>query len=162
MANIREVERLRTLLLELQRSRPVRDPLASSAEEQLSTPQLHALMWLGHDGPLTMGELARRLCITEKGVTGIGDKLENYKYCDRVRIDDDRRVVRLKLTPLGEEHYAQAQVRFNEKLITLLDALGTKDRSALFRILQKLREYFEKLESPNTKQESTRRRERLQ
>src|SRR6185369_3419957 len=103
MANIRDVERLKELLLELGRSRPLRDPLSTGAELDLAGPQLHAMVWLGHDGPLTMGELARRLGVTEKGVTGLADRLEDAGYGLRERDGKDRRVVRLRLTAMGQE-----------------------------------------------------------
>src|SRR5689334_18604765 len=116
MANIRDVERLKELLLGLGRRRPLRDPLSSGAELELAGPQLHTMVWLGHDGPLTMGELARRLGVTEKGFTGIADRLEKHGYCQRERDTNDRRVVRLRLTSKGESFFADAVPRLHKKL----------------------------------------------
>ena len=141
MANIRDVERLKGLLLELGRRRPLRDPL-SGAVLEMAGPQLHALIWLGHDGPLTMGELATRIGVTEKGVTGLADRLEQHGYCQRERDTDDRRVVRLRLTPQGEELFAQLAERLDKKLSFLLDALSATDREALFRIIIRFSDYL--------------------
>src|SRR5437868_11640791 len=135
MANIRDVERLKELLLELGRRRPLRDPLSSSAELALAGPQLHAILWLGHDGPLTMGELARRLGVSQKGVTGLADRLAEHGYCERAPDDRDRRVVRLRLTGKGAEFFKAALVRMDKKLAFLLDVLAPADREALFRIV---------------------------
>lgn len=145
MANIRDVDRFRELLLELGRKRPLRDPLSSGIELELTGPQLHALMWLGHDGPLTMGELAHRLGVTEKGVTGVGDRLEEHGFCQRERDTEDRRVVRLRLTGKGEEFFELAHQRVEKKLGFLLDALTAADRDALFRILERLGDHLERL-----------------
>jgi len=147
MANIREVERLKELLLELGRRRPLRDPLSAGVELEMAGPQLHALVWLGHDGPLTMGELATRLGVTEKGVTGLADRLEEHGYCQRERGTADRRVVRLRLTDQGEQLFASAGARLDKKLSFLLDALPSADRDALFRIITRLSSHFAALAS---------------
>lgn len=126
------------LLATLGRRAPLRDPMSLVVEAEFTGPQLHALMWLGLDGPLTMGELAHRLGVTEKGVTGVGDRLEKHGYCRRERDTRDRRVVRLRLTPGGEELFRHARVRVEEKLGFILDALTAADRGALFRILERL------------------------
>jgi len=145
MANIREVDRLKELLLELGRRRPLRDPLSSGNELELVGPQLHTLVWLGHDGPLTMGELARRLGVSEKGFTGVADRMEDAGYCQRERDTEDRRVVRLRLTTLGEELFARSAARLDKRLGFLLDALPAPDRDALFRILVRLGDHLERL-----------------
>lgn len=142
MANIREVERLKGALLELGRHRPLRDPLSSGAELEMAGPKLHAVVWLGNDGPLTMGELAQRLGVTEKGVTGLADRLEESGYCRRERDTEDRRVVRLRLTGQGEQFFTSVAARLDKKLGFLLDVLAGPDRDALFRIITRLSGQF--------------------
>jgi DNA-binding MarR family transcriptional regulator len=146
MANIRDVERLKDLLLELGRRRPLRDPLSSGAELELAGPQLHAIVWLGHDGPLTMGDLARRLGVSQKGVTGLADRLEEHGYCEREADERDRRVVRLRLTGKGMEFFKHALHRMEKKLAFLLDVLSAADREALFRIVSRLGATFAEYE----------------
>src|SRR4051812_31194817 len=81
-----DVDTLGQLLLQLGRVRPLRDPIGQAlAAMNINPAQMHTMLWLGSDGPLTMGEIARRLGITEKTVTGIVDRLERDKYCQRVR-----------------------------------------------------------------------------
>lgn len=63
------VERLRELICALGRLRSLRDPIARAVEELGLTPaQVHTVIWLGEDGPLTMGELSRRVGITGKTI----------------------------------------------------------------------------------------------
>src|SRR5262249_19189395 len=142
MANIRDVERLKELLLGLGRRRPLRDPLSSAAELELAGPQLHAMGWLGHGGPPPIGELARRPGGTEKGFTGIAARWEKHGYCQRERDTADRRVVRLRLTSKGDSFFAGAVPRLEKKLGFVLDALPAVDRDALFRIVARLSEHF--------------------
>ncbi len=148
MRNIRETRgrgpsadarAFRELFLGFSRRRSLRDPLAAMCEEtRLTPPQIHALLWLGHDGPLTMGELGRRVGVTEKTVTGLVDRLEQDRYVERERDEEDRRIVRGRLTARGAATYRQLDAAVDHKLARVLGLLDAADRRALFRILEKL------------------------
>ncbi|MBN1205972.1 MAG: MarR family transcriptional regulator [Myxococcaceae bacterium] len=134
-----DVERLHQLFLALGRRRSLRDPIASICEElQFTPPQVHALLWLGHDGQLTMGELARRLGVTEKTVTGVVDRLEREGHVQRERITMDRRVVCCRLTEAGQQTFQLLQRLVNEAMAQMMGLLDGSDRKALFRIMEKL------------------------
>ncbi len=134
-----EARALRERLLALARRRPLRDPLASScADLELSPPQIHALLWLGHDGPLTMGELARRVWVTEKTATGLVDRLERAGHIARERDARDRRVVRVRLTRQGAALHRRIDGDVDRSVVHLLALLDRPDRKALARILEKL------------------------
>lgn len=142
MRSIEEAARaLHDRFLALARCRPVRDPLAASCDELALTPsQLHTLLWLGHDGPLAMGELARRLAVTDKTVTGLVDRLERDGLLRRGRDDADRRVVHVSLTARGTAVSRDIEEGVHASLVRLLGLLDAADRKALFRILEKLTE----------------------
>ncbi|MDC0713061.1 MarR family transcriptional regulator [Stigmatella sp. ncwal1] len=134
-----EVSRLLQLVYTLGRRRSLRDPIAGLCEQfQFTPPQVHALLWLGQDGALTMGELARRLGITEKTVTGVVDRLEREGHLQRERVHEDRRVVRCRLTDSGQQTSQQLHQLVNQALSQLLEMLDSSDRKALFRIIEKL------------------------
>jgi DNA-binding MarR family transcriptional regulator len=134
-----DVHKLQQLLLALGRRRSLRDPIASTCEQlQFTPPQVHALMWLGQDGALTMGELARRLGVTEKTVTGVVDRLEREGHLVRERSASDRRVVRCNLTPDGQATFQKLERFMVQGMGQLLGILDASDRKALFRILEKL------------------------
>ncbi|HLL52910.1 MAG TPA: MarR family transcriptional regulator [Myxococcaceae bacterium] len=135
----RDVQRVRELLLAFGRKQSLRDPLATTVEELgLTPPQLHAVFWLGNDGALTMGELARRIGITEKTVTGVVDRLERDGHAQRERDEQDRRVVRVRLSPGGAALHKTFRARMTEKMTWLLGLLDEPDRRDLFRILETL------------------------
>jgi DNA-binding MarR family transcriptional regulator len=141
-----DATRFQQLLQVLGRRRSLRDPIASTCEElQFTPPQVHALLWLGHDGTLTMGELARRLGVTEKTVTGVVDRLEREGHVQRERIILDRRVVRCRLTEQGQKTFQKLDRYVHEAIGQMLGMLDGSDRKALFRILEKL---ARRLESP--------------
>lgn len=135
----RDVDRLRRLLFSLGRLHSLRDPLAHSGERmELTAPQIHALLWLGQDGVLTMGELARRLGITEKTVTGVVDRLEREGHVQRERSPEDRRVIRCSLTASGARLHRKLDRTLLQGLEGMLEPLDATDRRALFRIIEKL------------------------
>ncbi len=134
-----DVLKLQQLLLALGRRRSLRDPIASTCEQlQFTPPQVHALLWLGHDGALTMGDLARRLGVTEKTVTGVVDRLEREGHLMRERSASDRRVVHCRLTPDGQATFQKLERFMTQGMGQLLSILDASDRKALFRILEKL------------------------
>ena len=134
-----DVARLRQLILTLGRTHSLRDPIASTCEQMQLTPsQVHALLWLGHDGGHTMGELARRLGITEKTMTGVVDRLEREGFVQRERSATDRRVVHSNLTAEGQRVYQRLDRVLRQQMGVLLDMLDAEDRKALFRLLEKL------------------------
>ncbi|MCE9670667.1 MarR family transcriptional regulator [Myxococcus stipitatus] len=134
-----DVLRLQQLLLALGRRRSLRDPIASTCEQlQFTPPQVHALLWLGQDGSLTMGELARRLGVTEKTVTGVVDRLEREGHLLRERSASDRRVVRCRLTTEGLQTFQRLERFVNQGMFQVMGILDASDRKALFRILEKL------------------------
>jgi DNA-binding MarR family transcriptional regulator len=134
-----DAARFRELLISMGRMRSLRDPIAGACEAmQLTPPQLHSMMALGADGPLTMGDLARRTGVTEKTVTGIVDRLEKAGQVQRVRSESDRRVTRVALTRKGGATYAELSANMQQKLAQLLGLLDASDRKALLRVAEKL------------------------
>jgi DNA-binding MarR family transcriptional regulator len=134
-----EARRFRELLLGVGRYRSLRDPIAGACEAMRLRPaQIHVLLWLGHDGVLTMGELARRIGTTDKTVTGVVDRLEREGHVQRERDAADRRVVRARLTRKGADAYRRVDGQVNGKVAELIARLDDSDRHALFRILETL------------------------
>jgi DNA-binding MarR family transcriptional regulator len=139
-----DARRLHGLLVGLMRRRSLRDPLAASCVElDLSAPQVHAILALGHDGALAMGDLARRLAVTEKTVTGLVDRLQRDGLAERARDDADRRVIHVALTRRGAALARQLDAEVLQSLTRLLGLLDAADRRDLFRIIEKLTESLE-------------------
>ena len=69
----------------------------------LSGPQVWALTVLAGESGLSLSELAERLFAHPSTVSGIVDRLEDRGAVRRVPDPEDRRGVRLSLTPLGRQ-----------------------------------------------------------
>ena len=134
-----QARRLRGLLVRLSRHRPMRDPIAAACKGLDLTPaQIHIVLWLGADGPLTMGELARRVAVTEKTITGVVDRLERDLLVQRERDPADRRVVRVRLAPRGLRLHRRVDAGIESKLAELLGLLDADDRKHLVHMVERL------------------------
>ncbi len=128
------------LLLDIGRRRGLRDPLSQSIEAEFTPAQIHSLMWLGFDGPLTMGDLARRCGITVKTITGVVDRMERLGLFKRARNQTDRRVVRVQLQAKGETAFKALRENMIGKLECMLALLDPDARRGLLEIFAKLRD----------------------
>ena len=164
MENISETEpeldpgslavRLLDLMRTLGRRNSLRDPIGQAIEAmEFSGPQLHALMWVGGDGPLTMGEVAQRIGVNVKTVTGIVDRLEARGAVERERDPSDRRVVRVRLTPAGEALFKQFDQQIRDRVTSFLSFLPPEDAQALVRIVERLVERISALPHPPVDEE---------
>ena len=134
-----DARRLHGLMVALARQRSLRDPVtAACVEHHLSAPQVHTLLALGHDGPLPMGDLARRAGVTEKTATGLVDRLERDGLVQRVRDGADRRVVHVRPTEAGSALAGRLDAAILQTLERLLARLDAAERRDLFRLVTKL------------------------
>ena len=75
----------------------------------LSEGRMSALWMLNRSGPSTQGDLASALDVSPRNVTGLVDHLERDGYVVRSPDPDDRRAIRVQLSPLGEAKLAGIQ-----------------------------------------------------
>ncbi len=68
----------------------------------LTSAQWHPLLKIKASGRCTVAELARWLQVDAGAMTRLLDRLEKKGLCKRIRCTEDRRVVRVELTPEGE------------------------------------------------------------
>ena len=134
-----DADRFLAHLTALSRKKPMRDPATALIEERGFTPsQLHTLVWIGLDGPLTMGELAQRLAISDKTITGVVDRLERAALVLRLRDEQDRRVVRVGPTQEGADLFEVLWSEVRKKAETFLGILEPQELAMLFGVLERL------------------------
>ncbi len=105
------------------------EPLEASLEsarrkpENLPEAQIKLVVHLAIHGAQTMSEVADGLEVTTPAVTGLVDKLEKRGMVERVRDQQDRRVVRVCLAPhaqqMAEEHLTERRRQVRAVLDTL-------------------------------------------
>ena len=69
----------------------------------LTGPQLVVISEIGQAGPITIGELARRISLSQATVTTILDRLEIKELATRIRGTEDKRRVYVDITPRARE-----------------------------------------------------------
>jgi DNA-binding MarR family transcriptional regulator len=110
-------------------------------EYGLTPSQYNVLRILHGEGkPLPILEIASRTITVVPGITGLIDRLERVGFVNRVRCDQDRRVIYVALTDKGTRTLAV----LDEPLATLhrqlLGHLSQSELKELIRLLEKVRE----------------------
>jgi DNA-binding MarR family transcriptional regulator len=106
---------------------------------RMSLVHLNVLFVLSAEGPLPMNRLAEYLDVSQASATGIVDRMEQRGLVTRERDDDDRRVVRVTLSPQGEGLITGIAAEHRDKLSRLLDTLADDDAAALLQGLRAMR-----------------------
>ncbi|MFL5402294.1 MAG: MarR family winged helix-turn-helix transcriptional regulator [Gemmatimonadales bacterium] len=106
----------------------------------LSSPKYSVLSQLVRAGqPLTLGELAARVCCVRSNMTQLMDRLETEGLVRRIDDPVDRRIVRAAITPLGAEREAAGTKQMDRIQSEFAAELPGTDRAALERVLSGLK-----------------------
>jgi DNA-binding MarR family transcriptional regulator len=112
---------------------------AALVEVGLSISKFDALDQLvSADEPLTLGDLAGRLHCVRSNITQLVDRLEAEGLVKRGTCQEDRRAVRAKVTPIGEERHAAGVTAIRAVQAELAEKLHAADRDRLIRLLAAL------------------------
>ena len=89
--------------------------------------QLKALFFISNRGSTTTGKLAIALKVTPTNVTGIIDRLLEKKLITRTGDPDDRRVLLLRTTTLGDELVTELRQKRRERMTELFTRLSEEE-----------------------------------
>jgi MarR family transcriptional regulator, organic hydroperoxide resistance regulator len=106
-------------------------------------PQLWALKTISREGSLPLGELSKKMYLDPSTISGVIDRLESKGYVMRDRNQEDRRVVKVRLTPTGQSLVEKAPSPAQGKMIHGLRRLSEDELSAVYHSVQKLVEIME-------------------
>lgn len=116
------------------------------AASGLSVSELRILKML-KAGPSPMARFANELYMTPASVTGLVDKLEAERLVERERGAEDRRVVRVRITPRGSARL-ESGLKLNNKFTThAFKSLTREEARQLILLLDKLAIAAERLSS---------------
>lgn len=103
-------------------------------------PRFDVLAQLQRAGkPLSMGELSRRLMVTNGNITGLVDRLNGEGLVDRRRSDGDRRVQIVSLTPAGAALFRRMAADNRRWVTEMMAGLSRGEKDALFALLGRLK-----------------------
>jgi DNA-binding MarR family transcriptional regulator len=110
-----------------------------------SPAQLHVMGVLHEVGPITVSHLAARLAISPPSTSAMVDRMVDGGLVERVRGEEDRRVVSVWLTPAGEAALAAAIGGRRGKLERVLGQLDRTELADTLRVLSRLERAIEEL-----------------
>lgn len=100
--------------------------------------QIHALFLIQERSGITMKELAEALRVSSPSATSFVDRLVKLKLVERQNDEQNRRLVRLKITPEGVRFMKEKMDQRRKIFSEVLGTLSPKDQEDLLCILQKV------------------------
>lgn len=104
----------------------------------LTQPQFSVLEALGHLGPLTIGEIGKKMLVTGGCMTVIVDNLERDGIVERIRSTEDRRVIKVGLKAKGKELFETIFRQHAARITQLVAVLTEAEQVHLSELLKKL------------------------
>ena len=105
----------------------------------VSMAQLHILYTLQRSGEMTMSRLAEVLNVSLSNATGLIDRIEERGFVERSRVPEDRRIVKIRVTPEGSRMLDELDALSDELLRSVLGRIapsklsGVADAAAALR-----------------------------
>ena len=106
----------------------------------ITPPQFIALQWLHEYGDMTIGDLSTKMYLAFSTTTDLVDRMEKNDLVQRVRDEQDRRVVRIHLLPEGERVIQEVISKRQQYLQEILVEFNEQELQDLLDNLQKLHE----------------------
>ena len=104
----------------------------------ITPPQFVALQWLHESGDMTIGDLSNKMYLAFSTTTDLVDRMEKNELVQRVRDEQDRRVVRIHLLPEGERIIQEVIEKRQNYLRELLQDFEVDEAQELLKLLKKL------------------------
>jgi DNA-binding MarR family transcriptional regulator len=112
------------------------------SEMDLTKPQLRTLMAISRAGCVTMSELGKLTGYPTSALTGIIDRMIKKKLVQRVRDDDDRRIVKVIATPPGAALAAGFQRKLLRSFSVVLGKMELREREKMVSMIEKIARSF--------------------
>jgi len=106
--------------------------------------RLETLRYVAEKDNPSMKDVADYLCVTPPSATSLINSLVEAGQIERIYDKDDRRFVRLAVTQKGKTALASGFKKITTRMRRLLSNLNAKERSDLFKILEKFARAYQK------------------
>lgn len=101
--------------------------------------QAMVLNFLSEEDRITAGELGKRIELDSATLTGLLDRLEGARLIERRGNPDDRRSIKIHLTPQGRKTGLEAGRLIQEANREFLAAFTEAEKGLLIELIQKMR-----------------------
>ncbi|MBM7690384.1 MarR family transcriptional regulator [Enterococcus ureilyticus] len=116
--------------------------LKKSQFNDLSITEMHTIEAIGMYKKKTSSEVAKELSITVGTLTVAINNLVKKGYVERIRSEDDRRVVKLGLTKKGKLLFRVHQHFHKEMVRRILNGMDKAEEKALLKALKNLHDFL--------------------
>jgi len=123
-------------------SRFIRSEMRRHRAPGLSVPQFRTLAFTDRTGGTSLGGVAEHLGLTPPSTCRIVDVLESRALITREQSPEDRRKVKLKITPGGRRALADARRETARSLAGILSSVGREELERIMRAMAPLRAAF--------------------
>ena len=107
---------------------------------KITLPQFLILEFLRRQQECKMKELAGFMRVSTAAMTGIVERLVKYGYCVRQSDPQDRRIIKIRLTPKGGELLKKISGQRRKMAIDIFGQISEKDRGDYLRILMQVKD----------------------
>jgi len=114
---------------------------------KITLPQLLILELLDKEGPAKMTVLAACMRVTTAAMTGIVQRLVRQGYAQRDYDKNDRRIIRIELTPKGAGLFKRISEQRTQVVNKIFSQISEDDRADYLRVMTKVREILKKEEN---------------
>lgn len=134
----------------------IRDDQFQCKDFELTISQLRILRILHNRGKVTMTQLSEELHVAPPSTTSTTDRLVNQGFISRRHDPEDRRVVRVTLTPKGKSMMNKFLQVKKSRWHQIMVSLSKKDRENLILTLRRLVSLLEKADERNSQEKGRR------
>ncbi|MFP4151537.1 MAG: MarR family winged helix-turn-helix transcriptional regulator [Alkalispirochaeta sp.] len=120
-----------------------------SKEYGLTGPQLIVISEIGQYGPMTIGELARRISLSQATVTTILDRLELKELAERTRDKQDKRRVYVDITDKARTILETHPNFLQEAFVRRFNALEEWEQTLILSSIQRISAMMNTTELPS-------------
>lgn len=117
--------------------------IVTSEFKDITNNDMHIIEAIGISEPKNMSTVAKSLSVTIGTLTIAMNNLVKKGYVERVRSQEDRRVVLLSLSKKGRKAYEHHKVFHNNMIQATVDKLTEEEKNILAKALVNLKGYFE-------------------
>jgi DNA-binding MarR family transcriptional regulator len=118
-------------------ARRKRGEAGEAGSRPLSLSQFTVLQTVEEEGDATVSELAAAACVAVPTVTRMLGSLERDGIVGRHRVDDDRRIVRVRLTPAGRALMGEKRTWIVDRQRAVYDGLSATERRAATPLMRR-------------------------
>lgn len=120
------------------------DALKGSMFQDVSVKEMHTIEAIGMNRNRTMTQVANKLCVTVGTLTVSINNLVKKGYVERVRSEEDRRVVRLGLTKKGRLLFRLHDKFHREMVNETIEEMDPEEIDTLIKGLRNLHKFLER------------------